>query len=205
MHKSFIKFILVCICLAFSTASFAQKFSVKSNPEGAEIFVYSDANDKPERIGKTPYKQNLNELIQTYVKKNTFIIELRKKGFQTYRILFAKTTNIDIDLSVNMIVSDKLSTIKEHDMMMIALFEVQKLIRGRNYADALKKLDTLEEDYEGFSIISELKATTYYMQKNVEKALSYYRKAFSQNSDNVDAFKMKVYLEKKLGVDVDSK
>jgi hypothetical protein len=39
----------------------------------------------------------------------------------------------------------------------------------------------------------------------MENSLSYYRKAFALNPDNVDAYKMKIYLEKKLGVTADLK
>lgn len=187
----------------FSFAAFAGKFTVKSNPEGSEIYITSDANEKAEKIGKTPFNQDIGELIQTYVKKNTFIIELRKEGFETYRVLFAKTTNIDVDLSVNMKVSKAIRAIKKHDLLMNQLFDVQKLIRGRNFLDALTKLKELEKEYEHFSIITELKATTYYMMKYVEKALSHYRRAFAKNSDDVEAYKMKVYLEKKMGIDAE--
>ncbi len=181
----------------------AEKIEIKSNPEEAEIFIMTDDAANPQKIGKTPFSQDLKELIQTYVKKNTFVFELRKDGYEPYRVLFTKTSNLDVELAVNLEVSREIKTIKKHDLLMVELFDVQKLIRSKNFADALNRLNNLEKDYPHFSIIAELKATTYYMMKDVEKALSYYRKSFALNSDNVDSYKMKVYLEKKLGIDTE--
>jgi tetratricopeptide (TPR) repeat protein len=189
--------------LILTNICFAAKIDIKSNPVEAEILIYFSENSPPQKIGKTPFTYNLEELINTYVKKNSFIIELRKDGFEPYKILFSKTSNLDVELSVNLEVNKDISTIKKHDQLIVEIFDVQKLIRGKNFTDALGKLNNLEKDYPHFSIISELKGTTYYMMKDIEKALSQYRKAFALNSDNVDAYKMKVYLEKRLGIDTE--
>lgn len=194
---------LLILVIALPTYVWAEKIEIKSNPEEAEIFILTDEGTAPQKIGKTPFKQDLKELIQTYVKKNNFVFELRKEGYEPYRVLFTKTSNLDVELAVNLEVSREIKTIKRHDMLMVELFDVQKLIRGKNFTDAMNKLNILEKDYPHFSIIAELKATTYYMMKDVEKALSYYRKSFALNSDNVDSYKMKVYLEKKLGIDTE--
>lgn len=192
--------LFITIWILSSTLLFGQQIEINSTVTGADIFVASDANAAPVKIGVTPFKMELNELINTYVQKNTFHIILKKDGFIDYSVLFTKTNDVDVTLTVNMKVDDKIKKIKDYDVMMSKLFDVQKLIRSGNIPDALNQLDNLERDHRGFSIISELKATAYYMQKDVEKALSYYRKAFAENENNKDAYKMKVYLEKKLGV-----
>ena len=197
--------VLTILMTLLSLQVFAAKIDIKSNPEEAEIYIYFDDNMAPQKLGKTPYSYNLEELIKTYVKKNNFIIEIRKEGFDPYKVLFTKTSGLDVELSVNLDVSKEIKMIKKHDMLMTELFDVQKMIRSKNFQDALTKLTGLEKDYPHFSIIAELKATNYYMMKDVEKALSYYRKAFALNSENVDSYKMKLYLEKKLGIDTEKK
>lgn len=199
------KILCLIFTLLISALSWAQTIDIKSNPEEAEIFIIADSSVAPSKIGKTPFKSSLKDLVNEYVKKNTFIIEIRKEGFEPYRVLFPKATSVDIELSVNMEVNEDIKKIKKHDLLMNELFEVQKLIRGKNFTDALKKLDSLEKDYKDFSVIAELKGTAYYMMEDVEKALSFYRRAFAMNSDNIDAYKMKVYLEKKLGIDTETK
>jgi tetratricopeptide (TPR) repeat protein len=177
----------------------AAKLTLKSQPEGAEIFVTSGG--RPVRLGTTPYEADLTEVMKTYVRSNSFLLELKKSGHMPYRVLLAKTEDVDLELTANLELDQAVSNHKEHDLLMNQLFDVQKLIRGRNFRDAFVKLDELEKKHPTLSIIPELKATSYYMNKEVENALSYYRKAFALNPDNSDAYRMKVYLEKKLGVD----
>lgn len=186
--------------LVLSTGlSFAGKLSVKSQPEGAEIFI--NVNGKLNRVGATPYEANLTDIINTYVRSSSFLIELKKPGHLPYRLLLAKTSDVDMELTATLELDPAISNIKEHDLLMNDLFDVQKLIRGRNFKDALSKLEDLEKAHPRMSIIPEMKATAYYMNKEVENALSYYRKAFALNPENADAYRMKVYLEKKLGAD----
>jgi tetratricopeptide (TPR) repeat protein len=115
----------------------------------------------------------------------------------------AKTTEADLELTANLELDEAISNIKDHDLLMNELFNVQKLVRGRNFTDALKQLDALEKKHPQLSIIPEMKATTYYMNRDIENALSYYRKAFALNPENADAYRMKTYLEKKLNLNTE--
>lgn len=193
------KFLLALTLLSLAAPTLASKLTIKSQPEGAEIFV--TAGGRPVRLGATPYEADLSEVIKNYVKSNSFVIELKKSGHMPYRVLLAKTEDVDLELMANLELDPAVSNHKEHDLLMNQLFDVQKLIRGRNFRDAIVKLDELETKHPTLSIIPELKATAYYMNKEVENALSFYRKAFALNPENSDAYRMKVYLEKKLGVD----
>jgi tetratricopeptide (TPR) repeat protein len=194
---------LFFLSLLFPISSMASKLKIKSQPEGADIYLVG--NGKPVRLGTTPYEANLNEVINTYVKASSFVLELKKSGHQPYRLMLAKTDDVDLELTANLELDEAVSNIKKHDLLMNQLFDVQKLVRGRNFKDALSKLDDLEKKHPALSIIPELKATAYYMSKDVENALSLYRKAFALNPDNHDAYRMKIYLEKKLGLDTEVK
>jgi tetratricopeptide (TPR) repeat protein len=193
-------FSLLLISFAAQAAS---KLVIKSQPDGAEIYIV--AGEKPVRLGVTPYEADLGEVVNTYVKASSFLLELRKPGHEPYRLLLAKTSDVDMQLTANLELSKTVSNIREHDLLMNNLFDVQKLIRGKNFRDALTKLDELEVKHPLLSVIPELKATAYYMNKEVENALSYYRKAFALNPENSDAYRMKLYLEKKLNVDSEVK
>jgi tetratricopeptide (TPR) repeat protein len=190
------------VLLSFS--AWANKLTIKSQPDGADIFIV-DGSSRPVALGKTPYEGSLDEIINNYVKSSSFLLELKKTGHETYRVLLAKTSNVDMSLAANLELSQSISNIKEHDLLMNELFDVQKLIRSRNFKDAISRLETLEQKNQGLSIIPELRATAMYLNKDVEGALSYYRKAFALNPDNADAYRMKIYLEKKLGVDSEMK
>jgi tetratricopeptide (TPR) repeat protein len=190
--------------ILFSPLAIAGKISIKSQPDSAEIFIV-DGSSKPVLLGKTPFESDLEEIIRNYVKSSSFVLELKKDGHDPYRVLVAKTANVDMALTATLELSQAITNIKEHDFLMNELFDVQKLIRARNFTDAINKLEDLEKKNPRLSIIPELRATAMYLNKDVEGALSYYRKAFSVNPDNADAYRMKIYLEKKLGVDSEMK
>jgi tetratricopeptide (TPR) repeat protein len=190
--------------LLFSPLALAGKITIKSQPDAADIYII-DGTSKPVPLGKTPYESDLDDIIRNYVKSSSFVLELKKDGHDPYRVLVAKTANVDMALTATLELSQAITNIKEHDFLMNELFDVQKLIRARNFTDAINKLEDLEKKNPRLSIIPELRATAMYLNKDVEGALSYYRKAFSVNPDNADAYRMKIYLEKKLGVDSEMK
>ena len=190
--------------LLFSPLALAGKITIKSQPDAADIFII-DGTSKPVPLGKTPFESDLEDIIRNYVKSSSFVLELKKDGHDPYRVLVAKTANVDMALTATLELSQAITNIKEHDFLMNELFDVQKLIRARNFTDAINKLEDLEKKNPRLSIIPELRATAMYLNKDVEGALSYYRKAFSVNPDNADAYRMKIYLEKKLGVDSEMK
>lgn len=197
------QYLVVFIFSIFSAQLWAQsKITIKSQPPGADIYITSN-DSKPVRLGNTPFEADLNEMVNNYVKANSFVLELRKSGHNPYRLIVAKTTEADLELTANLELDEAISNLKDHDLLMNELFNVQKLVRGRNFADALKQLDTLEKKHPQLSIIPEMKATTYYMNRDIENALSYYRKAFALNPENADAYRMKTYLEKKLNLNTE--
>lgn len=130
--------------LLFSPLVFAGKITIKSQPDAAEIFIIDGAS-KPVSLGKTPYESDLEDIIRNYVKSSSFLIELKKDGHEPYRVLVAKTANVDMALTATLELSQAITNIKEHDFLMNELFDVQKLIRARNFTDAINKLEDLEK------------------------------------------------------------
>lgn len=193
------KIFLLFFFFLVTRVSTGGEIKIVSNPVESEVYIQS-GNGKSIKVGKTPFNQDLDELIQRYVKSSSFVIEVKKKGYRDYRVLFNKTSNVDIELNANLEVSNDTNKIQEYDIMIGDLFESQRLIRGKNYKDAILKLNELEKKYKQFSTIHELKGIAYYLDKDIEKSLSFFRKAFAVNPQNADAYRMKVYLEKKLNV-----
>jgi len=192
--------LLVLLFILFSVQTIAQDLSIVSTPEKANVMVQLQGNDQFKNVGKTPFKDSLKSFLSTYVGKNSFILTIEKEGYEPYKMLFTKNKDVDIDISVKLEVSKAISTVKKHDVLVSDLFKVQKMIRSKNFDGAISRLDELAKDHKHFSIIPELKGIAHYLNKDIERSLSMYREAFGLNPKNVDAYKMKVYLEKKLGV-----
>lgn len=198
-HMTLLKMIFTFTIISLCFGAWASVLKIRSAPEAAEIYIVNPGS-APIRVGQTPFESNLDVFIGSYVKADSFLLEIKKNGHIPYRVLLAKTAQVDMELSATLELDPTIPQYKEHDNLMNELFEVQRMIRGRNFTDALGKLTTLEKQNPKLSVIPELKATAYYMNKDIENALSYYRKAFSINPENIDAYRMKIYLEKKLGI-----
>ena len=146
----------IILALIFITSAHAGKLVIRSQPDGADIFIMSDGS-RPVLLGKTPYEGDLDVVINDYVKSSSFLLEIMKDGHDPYRVLLAKTANVDMALTAKLEISKNITNIKEHDLLMNELFDVQKLIRSRNFGDAIKKLEKLEDKNPRVSIIPELR------------------------------------------------
>ncbi len=190
------KLLILFAMLMVSIPVFAGDLTIKSNPIEAEVFVRNPAENEEHFLGKTSYKIKLDELVNNYTKSSSFVLTIKKDGFDSYRVLAAKTGNNDIVLNVNLDISKNIKMTKRIDKLVTELFDIQRLVRAKNYDDAIKNVDKLEKDYSQFSTVYEIKAGALYLKKNYKQALSFYRKAFNINPDNLDAYRMKTYLEK---------
>jgi len=178
----------------------AEEIAITSNPEEVNIFVKNAQTGQELNIGKTPYKGDVDALTANVANGSVFMIELRKDGFEPYRILFTKAGKSDIAVNVNMEVSKDMSMTQDFDLLTGDLFDVQRMVRTKDYQSALKKLEMLEKKFPHFSIVYEMKASVFYLMKEFKRSLTFYRKAFATNPKNRDAYRMKMYLEKKFKV-----
>lgn len=192
---------LLFFLLIFHTFAYTQEFEILSTPSDVEVFIKKTPKDIPQKLGKTPLKLKAKEVFNKIGDQKTFLIKLAKDGFKSYEVVLVKSENIDMKLDFLLEINPKYKIINKHDLLISDLFKVQRLIRSNNLSEAITKLESLEKENKDFSVITELKGIAYYMQKDLNKALSMFRSAFSKNPDNQDAYKMKVYIEKKLGLD----
>jgi len=192
---------LIIIIFLFSLVlplAWAGTLSIKSNPLEAEIMVANPQSQDFVFVGKTPFQIDMESLVSRYTKSNNFIIKLKKDGYEEYRLLTTKLGSSDLELNVGLEIAKNTRMTKHVDDYVTGLFEAQRLIRAKSYDEALKKLDKLESEYSQFSSVFEIKAGLFYIQRDFTKALSYYRKAFGINPDNLEAYRMMNYLEKHL-------
>ncbi len=185
------------IFLIMSSVTLSEEISITSNPERAIISVKNAQTGQEVSIGKTPYKGNLETIVANVASGSVFMLELKKNGFEPYRILITKTGSSDIAINVNMDVSRSMKMTQDFDLLMNELFDAQRMIRLKDYASSMEKLNVLIKKFPHFSIVYELKGSVFYLMKEFKRSLTFYRKAFATNSKNRDAYRMKIYLEKK--------
>ena len=78
------------------------------------------------------------------------------------------------------------------------MFEVQRLIRVRDYEGALKMIDDLAKKAPLVGAIYELKGAIYYINEEYVKALEAYRNVLKTPTKSGEAKRMIGLLEKKL-------
>lgn len=184
----------------FATVAGAEEIAITSNPEEVNIFVKNAQTGQELNIGKTPYKGDVDALIANVANGSVFMLELRKTGFEPYRILVTKAGKSDIAVNVNLEVSKDMSMTQDFDLLTGDLFDVQRMVRTKDYQSAIKKLEMLEKKFPHFSVVYEMKGSVFYLMKEFKRSLTFYRKAFATNPKNRDAYRMKMYLEKKFKV-----
>jgi tetratricopeptide (TPR) repeat protein len=193
-------FIILLFLLVTPIHLLAGELRIKSDPEKATVFIRETASDKRIKLGETPLKMDLEEIFENYTKDRTFVIEVEKYGHKDYNLMASMYGRSSINLNVKMEVSQSIELTKNFDALANKMFEAQRLLRDKRYKDAIELLVETTKKHGDLSVVFELLASAYYLDKQFEKALSTYRKAFSLNADNSDAYSMKLYLEKALGV-----
>lgn len=189
----FITFIQVQVLLS-------EDIEIVTKPDKAKVFISESFDKRGEEIGLTPYKNQVSDFYALSSNENFVFLTIVREGHEDYHMVLNKSKGADLKLSISLKELDHTPLILKHDLMISKLFEAQRLIRAANHSGAQTKLDEIEKDIPGFSVVSEMMGINYYLSGDMEKALSRFRDAFGKNPKNQDAFKMKEYLEKKLGV-----
>lgn len=193
------KTILFFILIFPITNLFAGELKAISQPEGAEVYITNNNNGKRIKIGKTPLKIDFETVIANYSKGSTFLIEIDKIGYETYKAYVTQIGDNDLTAKANLQVSKDIGIYQGIDTLIVKLFEIQRLTRIKNYTEAMQLIANVEKEYPTVSTVQELKGSIYYLQKDFNKSLNAFRKAFSLNPKNNTAFKMKAYLERRFG------
>lgn len=172
--------------------------SVKSDPVGADVYIKNMGSDAKEKIGVTPLVLEGEKFEALKLKDGPLVVVVEKDGHSKEQVLLSDTNSVDIELSLKLTASDKLENAKQMDDISGKLFEVQRFIRTKNYPEALKLTTQLKDLYPEISVANELEGSIYYLQKDYKKSLEAFNQAYSKNTENTFALKMKKVLEKKI-------
>ena len=194
------KNLLLAFIFIFPMISFGNYLTLTSNPSSADVFVINTTDNKRVKIGRTPFEISMQEVVTNFSESQVFLIEVVKEGYEDYRVMVGQVGSNQVDLTINLSPVKTVLEQKTTDELMAQLFDIQRQIRTKDYSNAIDRLTALDKKFPNYSIISELIGSAYYLDQKFKEALSYYRKAFSINPENKDAFIMKNYLEKKFNL-----
>lgn len=198
------KKILILTLLILSQKIMAENFEVISNPLEANVIV-TTVEGKKVVLGRTPYTTSLAILKSTYAVDDTINLSVEKDGFESFNVLAPLIKSTNVKINANLEIQRDLKLTQDMDLLTADLFDALRMMRLKDYKSSYSKLELLEKKFPQFSIVYEMKGAVLYLQNEYKMSLNYYRKAFGINPKNREAYKMKTYLEKKFGIDENSK
>lgn len=194
------KYLLAPLFVAMNFAcSSSTVVKIASDPPGAKIFIKSMGSSNSEEFGVTPLTIKGDEIAAKKFKDDRLIVEMKKEGYYANSVLLTETVDVDIDISLTLEPYDKLLEAKKYDQVSAKLFEIQRLIRRKNYDEALQVVGGVKKDFPELSVPDELEGSIFYLKKDFQKALQSFNTAYAKNSENNFSLKMKKLLEAKLG------
>lgn len=178
------------------------KVLIQTTPPGATVY-FKEAGGTVERsLGETPLElkgDKLKDMVKNPV--NPSFLKLKKYGYSDEKIVISNFSNSDTTYSFELTENVKSDVITKIDETSSELFEIQRKLRNGDIQGPIKQLESLLKKYKQSSFINELMGSAYYLSKDFKKSLFFYNEAYKYNTENVDAYKMKKYLEEKLGVE----
>lgn len=194
MKKNF--FFILMLSMTSMPSAFAGELVINSSPKDCEVFLVDSKTGKKSAVGKTPFESTV-EQVAGGKSDGALQIEVSKPGFIPYNIALPTSVGADIKLFANLEVEKDVKMNQDFDLLVGDLFDVLRMVRVKDYKNSFAKLEKLEKKFPHFSIIYEMKGMISYLRKNYKEALGFYRKSFGLNPKNREAYRMKVYLEKK--------
>ncbi len=195
--ETFMRKYLIFMVIPFLSI-FAREISITSSPKGANVVIVNGNNIVS--LGVTPLKLDWETVAGKAENQNSFQLKIMKEGYVSENVYISNLGKNNVFLNTQLKLNYDAIYVKKVDLMVGELFKAQRLVRSKNYSGAIKVLEGLESKHKHFSVIYELKAGAYYLNKDFKKALSLYRQAFEVNPNNLEAFKMKSYLESRFKV-----
>jgi len=180
--------------------AFGDIIKIVSNPDKASVSVRALNGTEFKKAGETPFEMSAATLKSNFSLGEIFILRIEKEGHEADQYITADIGKADFELTTNLKVKSQFDDAKLIDKSITSLFEAQRLIRSKNYEQALKILSSLQENVPTLSTIKEFIGMTYYVQGKYKESLDAYTAAYTTNPENLDSLKMITYIKKLLGI-----
>lgn len=196
-----VRFFAVVLGLFWGAVLIAAQVDITSNPSESEVYIVNPSTRESTMIGETPYNDDIGSSLRSLGLDSSYIIEIRRVGFKPYRLLVSNINRTKLEIDASLEVDSDIERLNDYDLLIGQILHVVRYIRTQDFDSALLELENLEKRFPQFSVIYELRGSIFYLNREFRRALSMYRKAFSLNPLNRDAFRMKDYLERRFNLE----
>jgi hypothetical protein len=180
------KFELVCLTLLVILSGCASnQLSVESSPEGADVYVFGPNNTK-QKVGKTPFTITNSNAPSLF--RDTIQVTVQKDGYKGESFLIPPaSTSASGRISAQLSPVESSSTTNE---VSEGVAQILRMIYKKNYPEAERSLASYTVKFASVPIFWDLLGNVYYLQKNLDRALSSYQTSLSLNPQNAETQKM---------------
>lgn len=186
---------LLTVLSLFASACSTTKITFESNPIGANIYVTPMGSSVPKLVGQTPVQVMQDEMNRETWGSGPAYIEVQKEGYVTEKVLITELSRIHTVMRFNLLPATQFKEGREVDSIVEGVLQVQQLIKQKRYDEALTILKQMETKAPDVSVIYELQGAAYLAMNKIGEALVAYRLAIRYNPSNLDASRMKSYIE----------
>lgn len=193
---AYFKYISLPLLILFITSCGGAKFTVKSDPPQADVFILDVKSGEKKNIGKTPLElpaDDVKKSVQNAPAPGEFYtVVIEKTGFETQSLsvpagqFTTLLTALDVKLKEGP-TKKELSIAKE---ILDHLFLAQKMALAGQFERAHIELDKILTPYPEFTRALTMRASIYYVQKNYPESLKWYEAALKVDPTLDDAVKM---------------
>lgn len=167
--------------------------SIKTSPDSAQILIKNNQDNSEKLIGTTPLNIKLNNLINTNTQYLQIII--KKDNFIPQQVIIPKkffNENHEINISLTQNNSSENTTNIREQLQKIStdVAAIQFLIQKKELDLALNKVKELINQYPYISTFYDFAGNIYYLKKDLNKALFFYKKSleiypYNQDTSNI--------------------
>lgn len=191
----------ISLLLAFITVGCASgHLRVQSEPSGADVYI-STPGQAQRKLGRTP----LEAPTSTSLKTEAAQITVSKEGYKTETVVvpasaFEKSANVDVKLTESKLPAtcqDFGGAVQE---VARGVAESQSYIQTKNLDRAEQTLNRLTEKFSDVSVLFDLLGNVHYLRRDLDRALTAYRKSITLNPGNVETARMIKKIEDIRGV-----
>ncbi|MCB9086042.1 MAG: tetratricopeptide repeat protein [Bdellovibrionaceae bacterium] len=172
----------------------SSKMIIKTEPEGAEVFIKGSGGGKKHSLGSTPLHLSLSEIESKVVvdpgagEYYELIVEKSKWRTESIMVPVARLSTLETRIDVKLQSQEDEGRIASQ--MVQHLFNAQKFAGFKEFDRAQVELDKALELDDRFVRALSMRGSIYYLQGNLDESLKWYEKALNIDPKLQDAIEM---------------
>ena len=135
----------IAILLFLTACSSSSVIKINSYPTGAKVQVRNMESKTSQSLGETPLTVEGSTLEDKKIGDGMLVVELEKLGYHKQTLILTEVVDVDAEISLNLKPIDETEMAASFDKATEKMFEVQRLIRGKNYGKALSLVKEIKK------------------------------------------------------------